>query len=1289
MNKNMSKNKTKNKNLFKRIKRKITPRPTRKLQSSSTTTSQQTRPQSQPVPTTTSHLEVPALLNNDSHSTRLGSSNVPNASFSKYLNSPFNIPISLETNQKKTVGAGDASSTIASMATSSASSIRRNDEADEDLSTPSSKKITSTGTGTGLFSTLLNATRRNKNNNITLDSPIVIDDSRKKNSTTSKSSKNELLSNLDLILASRKNVSDVTTNREAPATDRISFKSIRKSNDTNADKETIKVGTGNLDLQQFFSTPNIKKPPPQPPMKNQKGIRSMESLHTTAPPAPSTTTNSSPILLNNKRHSMATSSSSRKRLIASEEDIPRQSQTKTRNQRSKTISFGTPPSNSNSNSTSTSNSNSNPRTNSRSSMTFGDRERNRILKNVSSNILPRKSFPPAESNSRERLSNSSMSLSFNNLNPVDLGLKVLPLPHSAIKYSINKVNDMATNVMFPNNLSTQAITSAPAIQSPLRRSYNPNNTNLTSNHNQSVEVDNTMSMDDEDSSIQPLNNIEYAKESKNVEFHNIFKDTEINDRERLITDHGCALSRDILLQGRLYISDQHLAFYSNILGWITTIIISFKEIVQIEKKFTVGIFPNAISVDTLHSKYIFASFLSRDSLFNLITNIWNQVIINTRVKGLKQNDDDNNNESSFDESSTTDFSDELDFLDEGSQLTSDMDLDPNNKKILNNIPSTATTAATSPGEEPTLGPTKHEPTVAPYTPESNEKLIKETVFQAPMGQVFNILFGNDSSKMESILKVGKNYDITPTPIPKLIPTKTRDYQYIKPLTGSIGPNKTRCIIKETLDNFDLNQFIKVTQFTSNPDVPSGNVFKTRTTFIFTWNKDNSCKLAVYTVVQWSGRSFIKGPIENGTIDGVTTSTDILIKEVNLFLSASAPTTTSSKKHNEIIISLPTRGPAKHPATELPPLNSATTGISIVKDVNFKAPLGTTFEILFGNDTTNLNKILKLQNNIEISEIPNFHENSREYSYIKKLNNSLGPKQTKCNIKEIIENLDLEKYILVKQITRTPDVPSGSSFTINSLIYLNWGRENSTNLNVFTNIVWTSKSFLKNQIEKGSIDGQKSTMKILVNEVQSIIENATHIKGVKSKRRTRGKSATIKSEPTKVEEPPKGHLDSVLSLIKGMPLPELTATNILLIISGFIFFMYLLTSRRSSDYGTPNIVILPHNRIDFNGNRYTYVPRVKTLYEIYGDERMGKKYEKDDKISFRRMLADSQGNLWDWINDRGNESLYPDLKDGSLPDMALTKKNIKDLKDTIEVAELQLQELNKVLDKLKKHSNTLV
>ena len=224
-----------------------------------------------------------------------------------------------------------------------------------------------------------------------------------------------------------------------------------------------------------------------------------------------------------------------------------------------------------------------------------------------------------------------------------------------------------------------------------------------------------MSMDDEDSSIQPLNNIEYAKESKNVEFHNIFKDTEINDRERLITDHGCALSRDILLQGRLYISDQHLAFYSNILGWITTIIISFKEIVQIEKKFTVGIFPNAISVDTLHSKYIFASFLSRDSLFNLITNIWNQVIINTRVKGLKQNDDDNNNESSFDESSTTDFSDELDFLDEGSQLTSDMDLDPNNKKILNNIPSTATTAATSPGEEPTLGPTKHEPTVAPYT----------------------------------------------------------------------------------------------------------------------------------------------------------------------------------------------------------------------------------------------------------------------------------------------------------------------------------------------------------------------------------------------------------------------------------------------------------------------------------------------------------------------------------------------------------------------------------------------
>jgi hypothetical protein len=36
-------------------------------------------------------------------------------------------------------------------------------------------------------------------------------------------------------------------------------------------------------------------------------------------------------------------------------------------------------------------------------------------------------------------------------------------------------------------------------------------------------------------------------------------------------DYGCALQRDILLQGRLYVSEHHIAFHANIFGWITNV----------------------------------------------------------------------------------------------------------------------------------------------------------------------------------------------------------------------------------------------------------------------------------------------------------------------------------------------------------------------------------------------------------------------------------------------------------------------------------------------------------------------------------------------------------------------------------------------------------------------------------------------------------------------------------------------------------------------------------------------
>ncbi|KAH9823992.1 GRAM domain-containing protein [Melampsora americana] len=111
-----------------------------------------------------------------------------------------------------------------------------------------------------------------------------------------------------------------------------------------------------------------------------------------------------------------------------------------------------------------------------------------------------------------------------------------------------------------------------------------------------------------------------ASRKRNFDFHSIFKS--IPQDDYLIEDYGCALQRDILVQGRLYISEQHLCFNANIFGWVTTLVLPFSDVVSIEKKMTALIIPNAIQVMTMQSRHTFASFISRDVTYDLMTNIW-------------------------------------------------------------------------------------------------------------------------------------------------------------------------------------------------------------------------------------------------------------------------------------------------------------------------------------------------------------------------------------------------------------------------------------------------------------------------------------------------------------------------------------------------------------------------------------------------------------------------------------------------------------------------------------------
>jgi hypothetical protein len=405
----------------------------------------------------------------------------------------------------------------------------------------------------------------------------------------------------------------------------------------------------------------------------------------------------------------------------------------------------------------------------------------------------------------------------------------------------------------------------------------------------------------------------YANKKRNREFHRLFRSVHPDDY--LLDDFSCALSREILVQGRMYVSENHVCFNSNILGWVTNLVIAFDEIVTMEKKNTAGLFPNGIVVQTLHARHSFASFVSRDSVLDFLTSIWKQssshqpprfdgVGNRGRVDGYDISESDSGLESDS-ERDKDDFDGSFgSYGSSGESLTDDMSSDEEfgeSARTHKALTSAAAAAATPVTVEdggsvgagtwpvPNEGPESNPPTTLPE-PESTEKPLATEIIPAPLGVVANLLFGKDTNWLKRfITDTGKN-----TNLKDLGPfaeddqgKKIRKYEYIKPLNGPVGPKQTRCLCTETIDKWDMKDHIIVSMSVVTPDVPSGGSFVTKTKTRLCWAENNHTKLVLSYWLEWSAKSWLKGPIEKGAQDGQVNFAKDLISEINLSLKSGA------------------------------------------------------------------------------------------------------------------------------------------------------------------------------------------------------------------------------------------------------------------------------------------------------------------------------------------------------------------------------------------------------------------
>ncbi|KAL9592589.1 MAG: hypothetical protein Q9179_006568, partial [Wetmoreana sp. 5 TL-2023] len=439
-------------------------------------------------------------------------------------------------------------------------------------------------------------------------------------------------------------------------------------------------------------------------------------------------------------------------------------------------------------------------------------------------------------------------------------------------------------------------------------------------------------------STPKLTGFAVASKKRNRDFHQTFRS--VPEDDYLIEDYSCALQKEILLAGRLYVSEGHICFSSNILGWVTMLVISFDEIVSVEKESTAVVFPNAIAVQTLQARHTFRSLLSREATYELLIGIWklshpnlksslNGARLDAEGTGDKtEKVESRGSDDGSDASEEEEVYDEDEEDDEGSGSiinaaatapAGDDQGEPNGRPVSRQVSNIGAAIGTAAGGIPTEsdgragdkaaaasaatadfpGPATHAPTECGDADTHYEKVLKDEVIPAPLGKIYSMMFGAASGGFISKWMIDelKVTDLQMEDDKKGLTEEkpTRFYSYIKPLYAAIGPKTTKCLSTENLDALDLEKAVSVTITTQTPDVPSGNVFSVKTRYCLMWAPGNSTRVLINCAVEWTGKSWLKGPIEKGANDGQQTYANDLMKALKAGVALRARAGTGGSK----------------------------------------------------------------------------------------------------------------------------------------------------------------------------------------------------------------------------------------------------------------------------------------------------------------------------------------------------------------------------------------------------------
>jgi len=334
--------------------------------------------------------------------------------------------------------------------------------------------------------------------------------------------------------------------------------------------------------------------------------------------------------------------------------------------------------------------------------------------------------------------------------------------------------------------------------------------------------------------------------TRRKEFRSLFPMIGLDSR--FVVDYSCAYHKDILHQGRMFVTTNSCCFYSYIFGWENKVMVEWKDVTSITKEKTAIFIPNAVQITTKENKYFFASFVERDSSHMMLFRLWQATLA-----GQLLSDED------IDQIIACEYGegeeDENDDSDECPETGDEVDGGTAPKQV----------------PVPSITPPTVEPILSNWIASCEGTTVCDKTFPRPLEQLFRLLYSNDNfyfnfqkERGTTELEIG-DWDVEDGG------TKVREVSYNMALNNPVGPKK--CQVKESQilskDNIE-NRIYCIETTADNSGVPYADSFSVVTHSCLVDSGNNTARLVARAEIRFKKDlwGFLKDKIETNAWSGI-------------------------------------------------------------------------------------------------------------------------------------------------------------------------------------------------------------------------------------------------------------------------------------------------------------------------------------------------------------------------------------------------------------------------------------